>query len=256
MSLIRALHAETLKMKRTIALKMGVLSPAIVVLLILFIASQAPYSMLHRNGIKGEWTELARLNLRLWAFLMMPLYVTLQTALIAGVDHSENQWKSLLARPVPRWTLYVSKLIVVSAMTAASTILLACGILIDGAVLPHLNAELVFGSPVPWAAIVLESSQVAGLMFLGLTIQHWVSLRWRAFSVATGTGIVATVMAFLATAAGRQMGGWPQYFPWSLPMLVLARQPQNLEAILAISSALALTVAVAGCFDFCRREVQ
>ena len=63
MMLLRALHSEVLKMKRTIALKMVVLSPAIVVLLILFMASQAPFSMLHRNGIRNEWTNLARSNL-------------------------------------------------------------------------------------------------------------------------------------------------------------------------------------------------
>src|SRR5437867_3403016 len=67
MRLLRVLHAEALKMKRTIALKMVVLCPAVVVLLILFIGSQAPYSTLHRNGIRNEWTQLERLNLRFWA---------------------------------------------------------------------------------------------------------------------------------------------------------------------------------------------
>jgi hypothetical protein len=55
----------------------------------------------------------------------------------------------------------------------------------------------------------------------------------------------------------RQLGGaWPQYFPWSLPMLVLAKQPENIEAVLLISGAAGLIVAVVGCADFCRREVQ
>src|SRR5205809_6202072 len=72
---------------------------------------------------------------------MMPLYITLETALIAGLDRSENQWKSLLARPVPRWTLYVAKLIVIVAMTAASTLALPCGILMAGAILPRLQPQ-------------------------------------------------------------------------------------------------------------------
>jgi lantibiotic transport system permease protein len=108
MTLLRVLHAEVLKMKRTIALKMVVLSPAVVVPLILFLASQAQFSMLNRNGISNEWAQLTRSNLLFWALLMMPLYITLETAVMAGLDHSENQWKSLLARPVPRWTLYVA----------------------------------------------------------------------------------------------------------------------------------------------------
>jgi len=253
--LLRVLHAELLKTKRTIAWKMVVIAPAVVVLLILLIACQAPFSTLNFNGIRNKWTVLASLTLRVWAILMMPLYITLETALMAGLDHSEHQWKSLLARPVPRWTLYVAKLIFVVAMTALSTLLLVCGILTDGFVLSHVQSAVVFGSPVPWVAIFRDGAEVAGLAFLALTIQHWVSLRWRSYSVSIGIGIVALVTGFFVVAAGQQGGGWEQYFPWALPMLVLARQPHHIEAALVISGALGLAAAAAGCIDFCRREV-
>jgi hypothetical protein len=46
--------------------------------------------------------------LDLWATLMMPLFITIETALIAGLEHSENQWKNLLAFPIPRWTIYIA----------------------------------------------------------------------------------------------------------------------------------------------------
>src|ERR1035438_7985206 len=120
MMLLRVQHAELLKMKRTIALKMVVIAPAVVVVLILFMASQSPFTTVNRHGIKNEWTELAALILRFWAVLMLPLYIALETALLAGLDHEGNQWKSLLARPVPRWTLYVAKLIVAAGMTVGS----------------------------------------------------------------------------------------------------------------------------------------
>jgi len=255
MMLWRALHAEMLKMKRTIALKMVVLAPAIVVSLVFFIVTQAPYSSLHRNGIKDEWTGLASLSLFFWALLMMPLYVTLESSLVAGLDHSENHWKSLLARPVPRWSIHVAKLIAVVAMTATATLALLCGILLSGAILPHVQPQVVFGFPVPWPAMARDCAQVTGLMFLPLTIQQWVSLRWKSFSVATGAGIVATVVAFFAVAASRQVPGWPQYFPWALPMLVLSKQAPNIPATLVISGALGLIVAAVSCWDFCRREV-
>ena len=198
---------------------------------------------------------LANLVLRFWAALMMPLYMTLQTALISGLDHSDNQWKSLLARPVPRWTLYVAKLMIVVAMTAAGTLVLLCGILIDGAILTRVQSEVIFSFPVPWPAIFREGAQVTGLALLALTIQHWVSLRWRSFSIAIGAGIIGLVTGAFAAAAAQQAGDWPQYFPWALPMLVLARHPQNIEAALWIGGALSVVVAAAGCLDFCRREV-
>jgi lantibiotic transport system permease protein len=255
-TLLRVLHAEVLKMKGTLALKMVLLSPTVVVFPMIFMVSQAPFSMVHPGTTKAEWIVLAHRNLWVWSFLMMPLFITLQTALVAGLDHSENHWKSLLVRPVPRWMFYAAKLLVVVVMTAAATLLLLCGILISGTILPYLQSDLTFGLPIPLGTILRDGAQVMALMLLALTIQHWVSMRWKSFSVAIGTGIVALVASFFALVAAKEVGGWPQYFPWSLPMLVVAKQPHDLRAALVLSSALGVAVAVVGCWDFCRRDVQ
>jgi hypothetical protein len=255
MMLKRALHAEILKLKRTIALKMVALAPLAVVSLTVFMAASAPFSTLHHASTHDDWKALARVNLQFWGLLMMPLYITLQTALIAGLDHSENQWKAILARPIPRWTIYVAKLLVVGVLTAAASVLLLGGILLAGTVLRTLTPDVRFESPVPFASILLQTAQMTGLAFLSLTIQHWVSLRWRAFSVATGFGIVATITTFAMLLAAGQYGSWPEYYPWALPMLVLARQPHNAAAVLWISAIFGTIVSLAGCVDFCRRDV-
>ncbi len=256
MILLRVLHAEMLKMKRTIALKMVVLAPAVILGLIFFSAVEAPFSTLNRAGVKNEWSTLTGLALNFWALLMMPLYITLETALLAGLDHSENQWKSLLARPLPRWTLYTAKLLVVMAMTAGGTLALLGGVLLEGAVLPHVQTELVFGFPVPWSAIFRDGAQVCGLAMAALAVQYWVSLRWRSFSIAVGFGIVTLIAGAFAYGAGREVGGWPQYVPWALPMLVFSKQPHNTEAALWVGGAVALLVSAAGCVEFSRREVS
>jgi hypothetical protein len=255
MMLKRALNAEILKLKRTIALKMVVLAPLAVVCLTVFMAASAPFSTLHQASTRDDWKALARVNFQFWGMLMMPLYITLQTALIAGLDHSENQWKAILARPIPRWTVYVAKLLIVGVLTAAASIILLGGVLLAGIVLRSLTSDVRFGFPVPFATIFLQILQMTGLAFLSLTIQHWVSLRWRAFSVATGFGIGATVTIFAMLLAAGQYGGWPEYYPWALPMLVLARQAHNIVAVLWISAIVGAIVGVAGCVDFCRREV-
>lgn len=255
MTLLRALHAETLKMKRTTALKIAVLFPAVIVLLEFFAVSLAPFSSVNRTGIGHEWTALTLGILRPWALLMMPLLLTLETALMAGLDHSGNQWKSLLARPVPRWAPYMAKLIIVIAMTAASTLVLLCGILADGTILPHIQSEVVFGLPVPLAAMLQQSAQIFGLLFPALAIQHWVSLRWHSFSIAIGAGIVATVLGVAIASVADQVGVWALYFPWALPALVLRREPHGVGVALLASGMLGLAATAAGCLDFCRREV-
>lgn len=254
MTLLRALSAETLKIKRTFALKMVVLAPIAVVLLTLFMASQAPFSTLHRRV--DPWRGLSRVNFQFWGLLMLPMYITLQTALVAGLDHTDNQWKALFARPTPRWTTYVAKLAIVMALAVASAAILVAGVLAEGKFLHQLNGELGFGAATPVALIAGQAAQMMGLAFLFLTIQHWVSLRWRSFSVAIGFGLMATVTGFAMLLAAGQYGAWPQYFPWSLPMLVLARHPQNVSAALWICGVAGVITSVAGCIEFCKSDVS
>lgn len=251
----RALDAEMLKIKGTVALKIVVLFPVVIAFIEFFAVSQAPFSSVNMRGIHYEWTALTLGILRPWGLLMMPLFAALECALVAGIDHSGNQWKSLLARPVPRWAPYVAKLVVVVSMVAASTIVLLCGILLDGAILPHVQHEVVFGFPIPWAVMCRESAQIFGLAFLVLAIQHWVSLRWQSFSIAIGVGVVGTVFGVAIAAAADQIGGWALYFPWALPTLVVDREPHNVEAGLLFGCALGLVAVVGGCLEFCKREV-
>ena len=255
MSLKRALAAEWLKLRRTIALKMVVIAPAAVILLTLFIASQAPFSTLRRNGSADGWGPLVRINLQFWALLMLPLYWTLQTALLAGLDHAENHWKALFARPVPRWSLYAAKLSMVLMMVSTSGVLLVAGIVTEGALLGKLTDEVRFPFPAPGGSMFLQVAQMTALALLPLALQFWISLRSLSFSVTVASGIVAIVAGFAMLLAAGPYGGWPQYFPWSLPMLVLGRQQENIGLALGISGMLATVVVVFSCADFCRRDV-
>ena len=255
MNLAQSISAELLKLKRTIAFKLIFIAPLTIVALTLFLASQAPHSTLHRNPNTDDWKALTRVNLQFWGLLMLPLYLSLQTALVAGLDHADNQWKALFARPVPRWTIYVSKLIVVAGMAVASGTTLALGLLAEGTLLRLYDPDLNFTFPGPVATVFTQTAQMTGLAFLPLTISHWVSLRWRSFAVAIGFGIVALVTGFAMLFSAGNYGTWPRYFPWALPMVVMAKHPPNIEIVLWLGAAAGLLTALVGCLDFCRREI-
>ncbi len=256
MTITRAISAEMLKLRRTLAIKMVFVAPIAVVLFTLFIASQAPFTTLQQGPRVDPWRVLTRINLQFWGLLMLPLYVTLQTALIAGLDHADNQWKALFARPVPRWTIYVAKLLIVIAMATISAFVLVVAIAAEGEFFRWYDAGLGFSAAPPIRVLLRQAAQMTGLGFLFLTIQHWVSLRWRSFSVAVGVGVVATIAGMAMLLAAGPYGGWPQYFPWSLPTLVIARTPVDLTTALAGTALAGLAMAAVGCVDFCQREVQ
>jgi hypothetical protein len=256
MTLFRVLHAELLKMRGTIAWKMAAFSPGTVVVLAFFAACPAPFSTINRFGPGHEWEALTRFCMRLWAILMLPLYIVLQSALLAGLDHAGGQWRSILARPLPRWTFYATKLTFVIGLAVAGSAFLALGIVLDGAILPHLQREVVFASPIPWSMILRSCAEVFGLAFAGLAIQNWISLRWQSFSVAMAAGVVLLVLGVFAGAVGQSTDSSLRFFPSALPMLIMARNVANIAVGLQISVVCGVLVAVAAGIDFCRREVS
>jgi hypothetical protein len=233
---------------------MVVIAPLSIVVLLTFFFTQAPSTILGRQR-EDSWLALARIMFIFWALLVLPLYIALQTALVAALEHAENQWKVILTRPLPRWTVYVAKLLVVGGFTCISSALLLGGIFVSGAILRSPRFELHFGQA-PYSLLAIAAVKVMFLAFLALTIQHWVALRFRSFTVAVGTGIVAMMAGYGVTImASRDLVVWTRYFPWTLPMMEWVRPPLDTTPLLWFSGIAGLVVAAAGCIDFCRRDV-
>jgi hypothetical protein len=255
MAFIRVLWAETLKTKRTVALRMAILTPAALMALMTFIAVESPFSFLLSQGV-DLWIAFARRSLMIWTALALPLSITLEGALMAGLEHAENQWKNLFALPVPRWTVYISKLAVVVALILVSTVLLFFFIILGGKLLPLVEPTLTFATPIPWLTFLQLGAETAGLAFLAIAIQQWVSVRWRSFTVAVGFGLVATVAGFVITGATTRDGPeWARYFPWTMPTVALVR-PERLSTFMLSSLACGLAIVALGCWEFCRRDVK
>lgn len=209
---LRALSAESLKLKGTLALRLCFIAPGLVVAL----------SVLQLLLSKGgqplatpllAWERFIQGVMLLWAFLMLPLYVTLQSALLAGLEHGERQWKHLFALPVPRGAHYLGKLIILIGMVALATLVLAALIPAGGWLLVQLHNPLGIGGPVPWAFLGLRAAVILAASACIIGLHLWIALRWTSFTVAVATGMTATVAGFLIGQSAR-FGPW---YPWTLP---------------------------------------
>jgi lantibiotic transport system permease protein len=106
---VRVVTVECLKLKRTLALGMVVLAPVTVVILhglILYAGGERVV-----RGGRDAWSQLCTNSVGMWTLLMMPMFVTLETSLLAGLEHNGN-WKAVLTLPAPRWAVYIAKLLV------------------------------------------------------------------------------------------------------------------------------------------------
>ena len=148
MSLLRALHAELLKLKRTLAFRVIFVLPFLVATLQFFIAWRTKKFAPGFN----IWETLPQSSMQVWAVFMLPLLITLETALLNGIEHSDRQWKHLLALPVPRHTVYVAKFVVANAPIAISTLFLCVLTVLVGVSAIQIRPELGSGAPIAISA--------------------------------------------------------------------------------------------------------
>jgi len=242
--LARALWAESLKLKRTLALWMAFVAPLVIVLL--------QFMMLWHRGaplakVRDGWELLSGGIYTLWAVLMLPLFITLETALLAGIEHSQKMWKHLFTLPVSRSVVYSAKLIVAAAMIAVSCFVLVIGTVTAGLLLRQLTPGAL-AQPVPWNDLLAKAAATFLASWLLIALHSWIALRWPSFALACGAGMAATVGTGLIAGSER----WWKFYPWSLPFHALTSN--HLQLSLTIGAFGGLLIAILGCWDVARRD--
>jgi hypothetical protein len=249
-ALLRALSAESLKMRGTLALWMCLIAPARVVALYVLQISFSKFGPRATPNPAESWFMFAQSILVLWLFLMLPLFVTLQSALLAGLEHGERQWKHLLALPAPRAVHYLAKLLMLTAMVFAAFTVLVLLIPAGGWILMQVKPAFGLAGGPDWGWLLARAASGFAASLLIVALQTWIAIRWRSFTVAVSVGMSATVIGFLVGQSER-FGHW---YPWSMPMQVLAAKGQHLDFVLWAGMAGGLLVAAVGLADFLRRE--
>ena len=188
----RTLAADTLKLRRTAALRLTLFSGALPVLLAFCIYFFKGHLILKDGGtpwprfISGAWQTAGT--------LLLPLFVVLLTSLVVHIETKATAWKHLYAQPVGRGAVFGSKLLVLLALNAVALLLFAGLVLGAGTLLGLVRPKLGFQTyaiPLEAVAWMLLRTYVATLGLLA--VQYIVSLYWRSFVVPVGVGMGAVV---------------------------------------------------------------
>jgi lantibiotic transport system permease protein len=249
-ALLRALYSETGKLKGTLALWLCLIAPLVVVaLLTLQWLLQPSLPVPANSSAASAWEAYAGAVLAIWAFLMLPLYITLQSALLAGIEHQDRQWKHLLALPLPRASFYLAKFVALAALLLLAMLLLIFVLLPIAGQLLRLRSELPIAGLPNFVELSFKMLQIYGCALLLVALHTWMALRWRSFTVAVSIGMSATVMGFII-GQSKAFGPW---FPWTMAMQPLTKHPQ-IAVVLCTSLLGATLVTVLACLEFNRRE--
>jgi ABC-2 type transport system permease protein len=225
--LLTAIVVEAIKLRRSLALWLAGIAPALVAVFVfanLLRADDAPQWQLSVRGAAG-----------IWAFFMLPMAVTALTTLVAHLEHGPRAWDTLRALPRPRWHLPAAKAIVVLAVVGLMHGLLAVAAVVAIEAAAWLVPAVAPAGPRDVAGFAALLGRVYLSAWLLVAVQLWVALRWASFVPALVLGIAGTFFAVVATSA--EIG---VFLPWQIPVNQLAADP--------LRGAMALVVgAVGGC---------
>lgn len=258
--LVRAVSSEILKLKRTLALWMVFISPAVVVLLIFANYLQRGESFVSQSS--APWLSFAQGVFILWSILMLPLFIALEASLLGGVEHSGANWKHLFALPTPKWSIYAAKILVMLALVALAVLALVVMTVLAGWSLALLRPRIGFSFSFPAMEMLAMAFGPYAAAVLIIALHTWLSTRWGNFVIGLGVGISGTVVN--AIILGSEFG---RLYPWALPVVVESNLFQiirgadaagawaDIQVCLALALAGFLVVAIAGGWDFVRRDV-
>ena len=249
-SLACALSAERLKLRRTLALRMSLVTPAVVVVLCVLQFGLAE-TLPGQGDPELAWRAFAGASFALWCFLMLPLFVTLEAALLAGLEHGDRQWKHLLALPVPRSAHYLAKWAALAGLLLGAALIFVGLIAVGGWALMHIRPETGLGGWPPWWWLLRRCSGMVTAALLMAAIQLWVAIRWSSFTIAVGTGMSATVAGFIIGQS--RFGHW---YPWSMPVELFVREGRYATFAMTASALGAAVVLALSLWEFSRRELD
>lgn len=247
---------EVFKLRRTLALWASLLLPLVVVVM------STSLSLARGTGTRflqdqfTPWDGMLGVVLSLWCLVGLPVFISLATSLLAGLEHRENGWKHLFALPIRRWAIYIAKVLTGCLLLCLSSLVLTVGMVGEGLIVLAFRSDLGLTWPVPLSLILLRSASITVATGLMLALLTWVAIRWRSFVVALALGLggaVGNVVLRNVVEAQNapRLAPLASLFPWSIPYVAFTH-PQVTAFLVAVGGGIA--VAAVGCWDVVRRD--
>jgi ABC-2 type transport system permease protein len=249
-ALTRALSAETLKLRRTLALWLALLTPGALVFLEVAGATQRQGNLL-QPGV-NRWQMMFEHLFSIWVMLVLPLFITLETALLGQLEHGNDTWKLAHTQPIPRWATLAAKQLWALGLAVLGMLTLIGLTLLGGAVLDLIMPELYIEPPIPWGEMFRQTGIALLAAGIILAIHTWIGLRSRSFVVASAVGIGMTIAGLILRGLD-----WAEYLPWTMPAAALYQYYEGaaIAAYLVIGSVGWLALSLVGNLELQRRQV-
>lgn len=241
--LTTAIAVEAVKLRRSLALLLAVVAPALIAIFVFF--------NLLRFDRAASWQMTLQGSTAIWAFFMLPMSVIALTALVAHTEHGPRAWDTLRALPRPRWHLYAAKATMVLGVVAGMSLLLALATFAAVEAAAWLKPGIAPTGDRDVGGYLALLGRVFLSAWLLVAVQLWIALRYNSFVPALAVGIGGTFFAVVATSAKPGV-----VMPWQIPVNQLASDPDRAALALALGALGGCAALAAMLWHLSRSEVR
>jgi hypothetical protein len=243
--------AEAIKLRRTVALWLAVGAPALAILLELsalfnrFSPPRGDAGVVWRILLQGGWLT--------WLGFCLPMLISFEAACLANVEHSGKHWKQIFAFPIPRWSVFATKMSFCGLLAWGSILVGVLGFVGDVLIYSHAGG-LHLASVIPWSEILHTAGKAYMASCLLVVIQTWISARFPGIAAPVGIGFAALSVGLVVSSV--RDGVITRWYPWTLPLSTIGLPGVSHSTV--IPAVLGCVGGVAfgalACWDLARRD--
>ncbi|GAA0292052.1 hypothetical protein GGQ92_002610 [Gracilibacillus halotolerans] len=180
------------------------------------------------------------LNVSTFTPLALVLGVVILTSFMTSVENETNAWKQLIAFPVTKISVYLSKLTVLALLLFISSFLLMLFTLGFGMIL-ELQGQI------PYGKLLKHSFYPYFAVTPVLALQLWIAIVSKNQGVPIAVGVLGVILTYSAYLL-------PDWMIWKWPSLINEWDEPLINVLLGVGVGSLLYII--GMFDFVRRDVK
>ncbi|MCG2618094.1 ABC transporter permease [Terrimonas sp. NA20] len=193
MSLVIATRAEIIKNRRGAAFWMCLIGSAFIPFIYFLIYNLKPernYDRMAANAWRVHFQE----GWQGFSIILLPMFVILTCSLIVQVEYKNNTWKQVFASPLSTGNIFFSKYTGILAMVIFLLIMFNVFLLLAGVLTDVFHPKFSFlETEVGWGNLIRRTVKSFISLLAIVSIQYWLSLRFRNFIVPIAIGLAMLV---------------------------------------------------------------
>jgi len=227
MSLLISLRTELIKTKRSAALWLAVLGAGMIPLIYFLFYFIKPARAAERLATV-PWEAHFLQGWQAFSGFLLPMFVILICSLVPQIEYKNNTWKQVFASPQSLADIFFSKYLAILLMVVVLFVMFNVFMILAACVPNLIHTSLpFFKSAIPLTRICSLSLHSFISLLAIISLQYWLSLRFRNFIVPIGIGLGLLVTTLVALV-WEHVDKIPYAYPYlSYTKLVQANQPST-----------------------------